>query len=229
MSKDIYIGVDGKARRVTDIYAGAGGVARKARAAYVGDGDGDGKARCFFGKPWPPGIITPDNMTGNSAPAPYRAKSRSNWSATYDSWCAFTAASRFVAGAGGTIPSGSDIPTNGEWWTEADLGGVRGADRGRLKSPDENYAGRVFPGEFQILGSNDADAWNDDLTSGKWTVLGSVTGYTWPSANYTWAAEFTLDNPGYYRYYRIKVTRGVKIAPAGDSHITIGQIELSAT
>jgi hypothetical protein len=225
MSKELYIGVSGNARQAVNMYVGVGGVARKVRSAFVGDGEG--KARLFFGVPWQPGIITPDNMTSDNAPSPYRAKSRSNWNATYSAWCCFTAANRFVAGGGGTMPTGSDIPADGEWWTEVDLGEPRFANKGRLKT-SENNVGRVWPGEFEIRATNDDTAWDDNLTSDKWAVVGSVTGYTQPNANYTWAAEFTLGNPGYYRYYRVRVTRGAWAASVSNSHNTIGQVELSA-
>ena len=223
MSKDLYIGVAEKARRVKDMYVGVGGVARKVRSAFAGDDEGT--ARLFHGVPYPLGIITPDNMTSDAAPSPYRASAKSTWSSAYYAWCAFTAADRFVAGGDGTFGV-SNVPAAGEWWVQVDLGEARYANRGRFKS-SENNAGRVFPGEFQILGSNDDAAWNDATTSDKWIVAGSVTGYTQPSSNYTWAAEFTLDNPGYYRYYRIRVTKGAFVGANSNAHCTIGQIELS--
>lgn len=45
MAKGIYVGVDGKARKVKKIYAGVGGVARKVKKGYIGVG---GVARPFF-------------------------------------------------------------------------------------------------------------------------------------------------------------------------------------
>lgn len=46
MSKEIYMGVDNKARRVKDFYIGVDGVARKVKKAYIGDNNG--KARQFW-------------------------------------------------------------------------------------------------------------------------------------------------------------------------------------
>jgi hypothetical protein len=166
-------------------------------------------------------------MTANDAPAPYRAKSRSNWDATYQAWCCLTADNRYTAGAPQSIPSGSYIPANGEWWTEVDLGEPRFANKGRLKTfSPSNPSYLDWPAEFEIRATNDDTAWDDNLTSDKWAVVGSVTGYT-RAAAYTWADEFTLDNPGYYRYYRLRVTR-VDTAGGNNAHVTIAQIELRA-
>lgn len=46
MSKDIYIGVDGKARKAPKLYIGVDNVARKVLKGYIGDDDG--KARQFY-------------------------------------------------------------------------------------------------------------------------------------------------------------------------------------
>ena len=45
MSKGLYVGVDGTARKVKTVYVGVDGVARKVKAAYVGV---DGVAKKFF-------------------------------------------------------------------------------------------------------------------------------------------------------------------------------------
>ena len=45
MAKGLYIGVDGKARKVKKIYTGINGKARKVKKGYIGI---DGKARLFF-------------------------------------------------------------------------------------------------------------------------------------------------------------------------------------
>lgn len=36
MAKQIYVGIDGKARKIKKIYVGVNGVAREVKAAYVG-------------------------------------------------------------------------------------------------------------------------------------------------------------------------------------------------
>ena len=45
MSKGVYVGVGGKARRVKAIYLGVGSRAHRVKKAYIGVG---GKARLFF-------------------------------------------------------------------------------------------------------------------------------------------------------------------------------------
>jgi hypothetical protein len=209
------------------MYVGVGGVARKVRSAFVGDDEG--RARLFYGVPYPLGIITPDNMTSDTTPSPFRASAKSIWSASYDAWSAFTSNDNCIVASGAGEFRLSDVPADGEWWVQVDLGEARCANRGRFKNYSyETSTYRIFPGEFQILGSNDDAAWDDAITSDKWIVVGSVTGYTQPSSTNTWAEEFTLDNPGYYRYYRIRVTRGAMVATYTDGHCVIKQIELSA-
>jgi hypothetical protein len=208
------------------MYVGVGGVARKVRAAHIGDADG--KARCFFGEPWPPGIITPDNMTSDSAPAPFRSKAKNIWSYGYESYRTFSASNIYLCTLPGVVSTSTGFISDGEWWEQIDLGVMSFANRGRIKS-DSSRGNRSFPNEFQILGSNDADAWNDNPTSDKWTVTGVIAGYARSADAWTWGAYFDLDNPGYYRYYRLRVT---KCAPTPgyslEDYITIGQIELSA-
>ena len=48
MTQELYVGVDGTARRVKAMYVGVDGIARKVTNAYIGI---DGLARQFFGKP----------------------------------------------------------------------------------------------------------------------------------------------------------------------------------
>jgi hypothetical protein len=220
MSKDAYLGVNGKARRVTGIYVGAGGVARKVKSAYIGDADG--KARLFYGIPYTPGIITPDNMTSDTAPAPYRTNAKNVWSSGYKSYLCFNNGINYCCSADGSV-SGY-VPSGGEWWVGIDLGEARYANRGRMKTSYNDNNFRVFPGDFQVLGSNDDSVFGENPTSDKWAVLGDITGYK-PDSGNAWSSAFALDNPGYYRYYRFKITRGAR---NNENYITIGQIELSA-
>jgi hypothetical protein len=230
MSKDLYVGVNNEARGVTDIYVGAGGLARKARAAYVGDEEG--VARLFFGEAWEePGVITPDNMTSDNAPPPYRVSALNIWSGSYI-YPAFDTTSTDVAGASGSVGL-RDTPVLGEWWFQIDLGKARMAHEGRIKNGGVYYGAgpgtRLFPSDFQVLGSNDPDAWNTEFGFDKWNVLGEYTGYVRPSSNMAWAPKFVLDSPGFYRYYRFRVTR---VNPAGTNSnacVYFNQIELSAT
>jgi hypothetical protein len=233
MSKDIYVGAAGKARRVTDIYIGAGGVARKVWSGYIGDAEG--KARLFYGvsyPPYTPGIITPSNMTANNAPAPYRAASRdylvqsNDWQ--HQAYGAFNSSVYVDAISTVCFAVGSDVPTYGEWWVEIDLGEPRFANRGRIwrRGDDATYG---FPKDFQLLGSNDAAAWDDVVSSDKWSVLGDITGYETAAGDGQWADYFQLDRPGYYRYYRLKVTRVNKPRSANQILIIfISEMELSA-
>jgi hypothetical protein len=86
---------------------------------------------------------------------------------------------------------------------------------------------RQYPRDFEILGTNDSTAWNDAVTSNKWAVVGSLVDYPKPSASYVWSDTFTLYNPGFYRYYRFRLTRCWIIA-AGAGEFMLGQIELDA-
>jgi hypothetical protein len=186
------------------MYAGAGGVARKARSAYIGDGDG--KARLFCGPQWEP-VITPDNMTSNTKPAPYVAKAK-NINNAAEAYRAFETENNDCQGAQGSVAEGGDIPSNGDWWIEIDLREPKYANYGRLRLY-EGSSEPVSPSSFQILGSNDPAA--RDITKGTdlWNVLGSVTDYAMYMTNtvYEWQDKVMLNNPDYYRYYRIRITR----------------------
>ena len=47
MSKNLFVGVDGKARKAKEFYVGVNGKARRIVKAYIGDENG--KARPFWG------------------------------------------------------------------------------------------------------------------------------------------------------------------------------------
>ena len=225
----MYAGVANKARRVAGAYVGVGGVARKVRGIY--SGDEAGIARVVWGKGFAPGVITPANMTGDSAPSPFRSSAKSVYSTEYVSWKAFNSATgdSSCAGGNGSVPAGTDIPTDGEWWIQVDLGVKKAATQGRWRTRSGgNWAGanEGLPADFQILGSNDDTAWNDTVTSGKWIVTGSFTDYPQLAAE-TWCTPFILDSPGYYRYWRMKVTRSTVAGPRYNC-IIIAQLELSA-
>jgi hypothetical protein len=173
MSNRIYAGVDGKASRVPDVYAGVGGAACKARQAYVEDADG--KARPFYQAP---GVITPSNMTNNTAPALYRVSSQ-NYMASYEAYIAAFSALTGVDSAAacgeGEVIKGTDTLQGGDWWLQIDLGEARFTDGGRLKSCNSKssigYTNNwEDPRDFQILGSNDAAAWNTASGTDKWEV-----------------------------------------------------------
>jgi hypothetical protein len=227
MSKGLYVGIVNKGRSGTDISVGVGGVARTGRSAYIGDEEG--KARLFYGAAWQPGVITPDNMTSDTTPAPYCANTKSSYSLSYYvPWFLFNTGANYLFSANGEVAGDTC-----NWWFEIDLGEKRFANRGRIRYYDSTNTQRVSPVDFQIFGSNNDNAFsaaNTDDTD-LWTLLGSVTDYPSPTGAMmdNWGDEFILDNPGYYRYYRIRVTRGAWVASAAGSHNTIGQIELSAT
>ena len=206
MSKDIYVGVAGKARRVKEMYFGDGGVARKVRSAWVGDGDG--KARLFYGVPYPPGVVTPDNMTTNTSPAPYRVSAMSEYSASYAALKAFNSTQGDSSWASGNTAFTGDTANSGECWIQIYLGGKKAATRVRWRTRTNGYGtlAQEQPKDFQILGSNDDAAWNDTITSDKWVLLGDFAGADAMAAN-TWSEPFVFTGVGYYRYYRMKITR----------------------
>jgi hypothetical protein len=215
---EIYAGVGGKARRVTGMYVGVGGVARNVKAGYVGDDAG--KARLFYISQ-AAGVITPDNMTDFDKPAPYRVSARTTRDSWFLAWHAFTTSTELGAGSAGTIDA-DRRPPDGEWWVQIDLGDRRFADRFRFRNgPLDAY--RIWPADFQILGSNDDTAWNDAFTSNKWDVIYDVAGYPNPGGS-AWSSLTAISSPNFYRYYRVKVTKGDN---TGHTYIHIGQIELS--
>jgi hypothetical protein len=226
MSKDIYIGVDGNARRVTDMYAGAGGVARKVRSAYVGDGDG--KARLFYGVPWQPGIITPDNMIAYNSPSPYKARAKNiyNDNDTYGSWRAFDSTTSRVMSAQGEIMKGTYLFVDGDWWVEIDLGSPKYASLVRLKLY-QSLSSIIAPATYYVLGSNDANAWNVVSGTSLWDILSSEL-YIVFTANNAWSDMSTLKNPGFYRYYRIRIMSVQTTAALTTCSVAVAQIELSA-
>jgi hypothetical protein len=226
MSKELYVGISGKARRVTEMYVGVGGVARKVKCAFIGDENG--KASLFYGFPQNPGVITPDNMTADDAPPPYRAASRSRIGAAEAAWHAFSEPAAHATSLSGGVQEGSDIPTGGEWWVEVDLGDPKYANRVRVKGEDMT-GGRRGTVDFQILGTNDASAWGDDITSSKWAVVGSVTGYVVPPGQnpFFWGDYAVLNSPALYRYYRMKVTRVDSVADNANCYVCVKQLELS--
>jgi hypothetical protein len=227
MSKELYIGVSGKAQRAVNMYVGVGGVARKVRAAYVGDGEG--KARLFFGVHWQPGIITPTNMTSNDAPPPYRVGAKSSYGNGLSEYRIFNSSdSLWWSSGSGSIPNGSVTPTGGELWCDIDLAEPRFANRGRLKSYSNQTDGNAtFPTSFQILGTNDETLWKENPTSDNWVILADIQGYSYPGAS-TWAPQFIIDNPGYYRFYRLRIYRVDTYSGRANNAMTIKQFELSA-
>ena len=224
----MYAGVANKARRVAGAYVGVGGVARKVRGIY--SGDEAGIARVVWGKGFAPGVITPSNMTSDSAPTPFAAKAKNVWGGSYLAYLSFN--SNNGAGTEGcfsvqmSFGEGGIVTSDGEWWVEIDLGSAKFADEGRLRIPAV-ADGRAVPKDFKILGTNDSTAWDDNISSDKWIEVGSVVDYSSVKTQYEWLPSFILDNPGYYRYYRIKVT---KVYPLVTTYycIGIGQIELRA-
>jgi hypothetical protein len=213
MSKQVCVGVGGKARLVLDVCVGVGGVARRIKTAYVGDADG--KARLFWRKIL--GVITPSNMTGNNAPAPFRAACK-NYTAGYEAYHAFnSSADGGFATANAQNQLSGDAPVGGEWWLDIDLGEQEIANRARLRSAAPNLPGTSsttwsVARDFQVLGSNEAAAFGENPTSDKWVELGSVTDYAEGAPNNIWLPLVALDNPGYYRYYRLRVTRASRAA-----------------
>jgi hypothetical protein len=196
-----------------DINVGVGGVARRIKAAYVGDSGG--KARLFWRKIL--GVITPSNMTSNAAPAPFRATCK-NYTAGYEAYCAFnSSADGGFATANAQYQLSGDVPVGGEWWLDIDLGETRIANRARLRSaapylPSQSSTTWSVARDFQVLGSNESAAWGENPTSDKWTEVGSVTDYAEGAPNNIWLPLVALNNPGYYRYYRLRVTRASRAA-----------------
>jgi hypothetical protein len=213
MSDQVCVGAGGKARLSMDVCVGVGGVARRVKAAYAGDENG--KARLFWRKIL--GVITPSNMTSNTAPAPFRAASK-NYTAGYEAYCAFnSSADGGFAAANGQSQLSGDVPAGGEWWLDIDLGEEKIANRVRLRSAASNLPGTSsttwsVARDFQVLGSNESAAWGENPTSDKWTEVGSVTDYAEGAPNNVWLPLVALDNPGHYRYYRLRVTRASRAA-----------------
>lgn len=58
MAKDLYYGIDGKARKIKAVYVGVNGVARKVKAGYIGVGN---VARPFFSSAFKVTINAPAN------------------------------------------------------------------------------------------------------------------------------------------------------------------------
>ncbi|MDR2537809.1 MAG: hypothetical protein LBC46_05840 [Treponema sp.] len=107
--------------------------------------------------------------------------------------------------------------------------------RGRLKSCNSKSSTGYTnnwedPRDFQILGSNDAAAWNTASGVDKWEVLGSVTDYIIGKSDHAWQEPFVLDSPGFYRYYRLRVTRTSYAASgSGSQFLMVDKLELSAS
>jgi hypothetical protein len=203
---------------------GVGGVARSIRSAYIGDDNG--KAKTIFGKPYPTGVITPNNMTSDTAPAPYIVASSSVWSSTsYPAFKAFQDASYPAASVSGSTPN--EYVKSPDYYLEIDLGETRYANRGRFKNWDNNSTDRCFPREFKIFGSNDPVAWNDAIASSNWDLLTTITDYVQNTALHGWCDYFDIVSPNYYRYYRLVVTR-VWWQGRTSSCVCFGQLELSA-
>jgi hypothetical protein len=185
---------------MSDILTTGGGL----NGIYIGDENG--VARRFDVKTWNSTIVTPYNMTSDTAPAPFRAKSKNAWTG-YQAYKGFLYTNSETASADlECLPNNGGAPEDGEWWIEIDLGSQQYVDHGRMKTPGMD-ARRVWPRDFQILGSNDDTAWDDNITSDKWIVVGSIEDYFKPTSNYTWSNKFKLSNPDSYRYYRIRITK----------------------
>lgn len=58
MAKDLYYGIDGKARKIKSVYVGVNGVARKVKSGYIGVGN---VARPFFSSAFKVTINAPAN------------------------------------------------------------------------------------------------------------------------------------------------------------------------
>ena len=149
---DMYAGVANKARRVAGAYVGVGGVARKVRGIY--SGDEAGIARVVWGKGFAPGVITPSNMTSDSAPTPFVAKAKSVYSGSYAAYRAFN--SNNGAGTEGCFSpllsygEGGTVVTDGEWWVEIDLGSARFAKERLIAGLKYVYSGGNGPAREDV-------------------------------------------------------------------------------
>jgi len=142
-------------------------------------------------------------MTSDNAPAPYVASASSTYSGTYPAWRAFDGIpeSNNWASANGSFYPG-DI---GSEWLKIDLA-VPQLYNAYYLCNREGAGGAV---DFTVEGSNDDN---------NWTVIDNVTGRD-GSAQGLWTSHVILSQ-GYYRYYRMVVTR---ITTTGSSNINIGQ------
>jgi hypothetical protein len=228
MSKDIYIGGGVSANKVTDMCVGIGGIARNVRSMYIGDENNI--ARLCYGKPYDKGIITPSNMTSDTAPAPLKASEMTQHNANHPAFNCFSSGTHNynVAISSGGFTADSDIPTKGEWWIQVYLGEAKFCDSGRL-SIGYCRSDMHHPADFQILGSNDPAAWNTAVGTNLWDICETITNYPMPATVnwFVWRDYFPINKGGFYSYYRIRCTRSFPTGTAGS--MTIGKIQLLAT
>lgn len=150
-----------------------------------------------YGTVAPTADITPV-MTANNAPSPYVVSASSEFSSTYAPWKAVDGDSSTHGWVGTAIPG---------WW-QIDWGAAAYVSSYTVVGglSDAGYS----PKDWTLLGS-DTGAF-----AGEETTLDTQSGQTaWGLGE---ARNFTVSNPGAYRYLRFKAT--ATVAGGGEMHIT---------
>lgn len=148
--------------------------------------------------------VTPA-MTTYDSPAPVVISAKVQHP-SYPSWKAFDQSN--IAAAAGYLGAASSLPI----WLKSDLGS--GVSKKVKEYTVSCYQSAVrCPKDWTLEGSNnDAD----------WDVLDTVTGEIGWAGNTNEMYSYTVDSPGYYRYYQLNVS-----ANNGDTfYLAVGELEL---